>query len=120
VHVLDPDDSIDEADVTLFSLREDRQLLGIGVIKQLGPDHAELKSMHSAADARGRGVGRALVDHLVGAAAASGVRRLSLECGAGESFVPARSLYASAGFVPCEPFGGVTATSDVFMTRLLD
>lgn len=120
VHVLDPDNSIGEADVTLFSLREDGQLLGIGAIKQLGPGHAELKSMHTAADARGRGVGRALVDHLVGAAAARGVRRLSLECGAGEAFVPARSLYASTGFVPCGPFGGYTATSDnVFMTRLL-
>jgi putative acetyltransferase len=120
VHVLDPDNSIDEADLTLFSLREDGQLLGIGAIKQLGPDHAELKSMHTAADARRRGVGRALVDHLVSVAAARGVRRLSLECGAGEAFVPARSLYASAGFVPCGPFGGYTATSDnVFMTRLL-
>lgn len=52
VHVLDPDNSIGEADVTLFSLREDGQLLGIGAIKQLGPGHAELKSMHTAA-ARG-------------------------------------------------------------------
>lgn len=46
--------------------------------------------------------------------------RVSLECGAGDAFVPARSLYAAAGFVPCGPFGEYTATPDnVFMTRIL-
>ena len=34
--VLDPDNSMDEADVTLFSLREDGQLLGIGAISSSG------------------------------------------------------------------------------------
>jgi len=119
VHVLDPDDALD-ANMTLFSVRADGELLGIGALKQLDSDHAELKSMHTAIAARGRGVGRALVDHLVAVAAARGVRRVSLECGAGEAFVPARSLYAAAGFVPCGPFGEYTATPDnVFMTRIL-
>ena len=36
---------------------------------------------------------------------AIGVRRVSLETGAGEAFAPARALYAGAGFVPCGPFG---------------
>lgn len=76
--------------------------------------------MHAAEATRGRGVGRALVDHLVAVAAARGVRRVSLERGAGEAFVPARSLYAAAGFVPCGPFGEYRATEDdVFMTRFL-
>ena len=61
--------------------------------------------MHTAIAVRGRGVGRALVDRLVAVAAARGARRASLECGADEAFVPARSLYASAGFTPCGPFG---------------
>jgi len=119
VHVLDPDEALD-ATVTFFGVRLDGELLGIGALKQLDPDHAELKSMHTASAARGRGVGRALVDHLVAEAAARGVRRVSLECGAGEAFVPARSLYAAAGFVPCEPFGEYSQTRDnVFMTRAI-
>ena len=62
-----------------------------------------------------------MVDHLVAMAAAHGARRVSLECGTGEAFVPARSLYASAGFMPCAPFGEYTQTPDnVFMTRALD
>jgi putative acetyltransferase len=99
VHVLDADTSND--DVIMFTLRVDDELLGIGALRQLDPHHAELKSMHTAVAARGRGVGRALVDHIVSVAAARGVRRVSLECGAGEAFAPARELYAGAGFEPC-------------------
>jgi putative acetyltransferase len=119
VHVLAPDDTRDE-NVTWFSVRVGGELLGIGALKELDAEHAELKSMHTAAAVRGRGVARALVDRLLAEAAARGIRRVSLECGAGEAFVPARSLYAGAGFVPCGPFGGYTATPDnVFMTRLV-
>ena len=53
-------------------------------------------------------------------ASARGLRRISLDCGSGEAFVPGRSLYGSAGIVPCGPFGEYAATRDnVFMTRLL-
>jgi len=118
VHVLDPDARDDT--LTFFSLRVDGELLGIAALRQLDSAHAELKSMHTTAAARGRGVGRALVDYLVAVAADRGVRRVSLECGSGPAFVPARTLYASAGFVPCGPFGDYAATPDnVFMTRLL-
>jgi putative acetyltransferase len=121
VHVLDPDDDAEDADLMFFSARVDGELVGIGALRLLDPDHAELKSMHTAATARKRGIGRALLDHLIAVADARGVRRVSLECGAGEAFVPARSLYAAAGFVPCGPFGDYAATRDnVFMTRTLD
>ncbi|HXV96169.1 MAG TPA: GNAT family N-acetyltransferase [Gaiellaceae bacterium] len=120
VHVLDPDEDASDGNVTLFSVRVDGELLGIGSLRQLNPVHVEVKSMHTAIAARRRGVGRALLEHLVTVAATRGVRRVSLETGAGEAFELARSLYASAGFVPCGPFGEYTATADnVFMTRLL-
>ena len=119
VHALDHDELLDST-ITFFSVRADGELLGIGAIKQLDTDHAELKSMHTAIAARRRGVGRALLDHLLAVAAARGVRRLSLETGAGEAFVPARALYEAAGFVPCGPFGAYRATpNNAFMTRFL-
>ncbi len=34
--------------------------------------------------------------------------RVSLETGTGEPFAPARTLYRTVGFVPCEPFGDYT------------
>jgi putative acetyltransferase len=118
VHVLDPDDL--EDDVALFGVRDDGELLGIAALRRLDRHHAELKSMHTAAAARGRGVGRALVEYLLGVAAANGFRRVSLECGAGEAFAPARALYAAAGFEPCGPFGDYRATeNNVFMMHVL-
>jgi putative acetyltransferase len=118
LHALELDALLDPA-ITLFSLRVDGELLGVGALKQLAPDHAELKSMHTALTARRRGVGRAIVDHLLAVAAARGVRRVSLETGAGEPFTPARALYAGAGFVECGPFGDYEASpNSAFMTRV--
>ena len=57
---LDVEGLVDPA-ITLFSVRADGSLLGIGAIKRLGPDHAEIKSMHTAETARGRGIGRDLL-----------------------------------------------------------
>ncbi|MCL4154605.1 UNVERIFIED_CONTAM: hypothetical protein GTU68_064807 [Idotea baltica] len=65
--------------------------------------------MHTAEAARGMGVGRALVEHLVSLAAERGWQRLSLETGTMDTFAPARRLYESVGFSECEPFGGYTA-----------
>jgi len=119
VHALDLDGLLDSS-ITFFSVRVKGDLLGVGALKQLDPHHVELKSMHTAAAARRRGVGRAMVDHLLAVAASRGVRRVSLETGAGEAFAPARSLYAGAGFVSCGPFGDYEASSNsAFMTRAL-
>jgi putative acetyltransferase len=106
--------------VTFFSYREDGAVLGVAALKQLGDAHAEIKSMHTAEEARGKGVGRALLEHLLATARARGHRRVSLETGAGPAFAAARALYASAGFAPCEPFGGYEASpNSVCMTRQL-
>jgi len=119
VHALDLDGLLDST-IAFFSLRVEGELLGVGALKQLDADHVELKSMHTAVAARRRGVGRAIVQHLLAVAAARGVRRVSLETGAGEAFAPARALYAGSGFVPCGPFGDYAASpNSAFMTRLL-
>jgi putative acetyltransferase len=68
--------------------------------------------MHTARAARGRGVGRAMLDHLIGVTRDRGCRRVSLETGARPAFAPARALYASAGFTPCDPFGDYSPSRD--------
>jgi putative acetyltransferase len=102
-HALDVDELADPT-VTFYALRIDGQLLAVGALKRLDEDHAELKSMHTAQDARGRGLGRAMLSHLLTEARERGFKRVSLETGAVEAFAPARSLYASSGFTECEPF----------------
>ena len=120
VFALDVEGLLDPA-VTLFSYRVDGRLLGVAALKQIDDEHGEIKSMHTAAEARGRGVGRTLLDHLLGVARERGYDRVSLETGAGPAFAPARSLYASAGFTPCEAFGDyIPSPRSAYMTLLLD
>jgi putative acetyltransferase len=66
--------------------------------------------MHTAEAARGQGIGRKLVEHLLAVARERGYARVSLETGAGPPFAPARELYARAGFAPCPPFGDYRAS----------
>jgi putative acetyltransferase len=93
------------SDISFFSARRRGRLLAIGALRELDKSHGELKSMHTAAEARGQGIGRALLGHLVSVAVTRGYERLSLETGTLAAFEPARSLYAGAGFAVCEPFG---------------
>jgi putative acetyltransferase len=104
VYALDVD-ALADPSVTFFSFRARGELLGVAALKQLSADHAEIKSMHTAEAARGQGIGRRLVEHLLTVARERGYARVSLETGAGPAFAPARDLYARAGFTPCPPFG---------------
>jgi putative acetyltransferase len=120
VHALDVSALVDPA-VSFFSARRDGVVLGVGALRRLEDGHVELKSMHTTAAARGRGVGRAMVDHLVTEARRQGMRRVSLETGTGSAFTPARTLYESAGFQPCEPFGDYPGPpTSICMTMALD
>jgi putative acetyltransferase len=120
VFALDVDALADLA-VSFFSCRDDDgAVLGVGALKRLDGEHAEIKSMHTAEEARGRGIGGAMVEHLLAVARERGFRRVSLETGAGPAFAPARALYARAGFTPCGAFGDyVPSANSAYMTRTL-
>ncbi|HEV8065128.1 MAG TPA: GNAT family N-acetyltransferase [Acidimicrobiales bacterium] len=119
VHALGVDGLLDPS-VTFFSYRVAGQLLGVGALKEIDLTHGELKSMHTAQEARQRGVGWSLVQHLLGVAGHRGYVRVSLETGSMDAFQPARALYAKAGFAPCEPFGEYfPSRNSTFMTLLL-
>ena len=117
---LDVDGLLDPA-ISFFSFRADGELLAVCALKRLDARHGEIKSMHTTAAARGRGVGRAMLNHLLGVARAEGLRRVSLETGTIAEFAPARALYESAGFTACEPFADYQPSEDnCFMTLSLD
>jgi putative acetyltransferase len=106
-------DALRQPGIAFFSYRDvDGAVLGVGALKELDPAHAELKSMHTAAEARGRGVGRAILDRLLAEARSRGYRRVSLETGTTPGFTAARAMYEGRGFVPAEPFGGYIRTGD--------
>jgi putative acetyltransferase len=119
IHALDLDGLVDPA-ITFFSFRRDGRLLAVGVLKHLDEHHAEVKSMHTAQSVRRNGFGRAMLDHLIARALDSGYRWLSLETGSQPAFAPARTLYATAGFRLCGPFGDYEPSpSSTFMTLSL-
>lgn len=115
VHALDPT-SLRAPAVTFWTAWEGRALRGCGAVKDLGDGDVELKSMRTTRAARGRGVGTALLRHLLGVAVARGSRRVLLETGSQEFFAPARRLYARHGFVVRGPFADYTRDpNSVFM-----
>lgn len=119
-HALDLDGLLDP-NITFFTCRQNGELLGMGALKMLGQDHAELKSMHTVEHARGMGIGRAILQQLLAVARARGVRRVSLETGSMEAFAPSRRLYERTGFRPCAPFAGyVQSRHSMYMTLSLE
>jgi putative acetyltransferase len=107
VHALDLDGLRDPA-VTVWSVLDGDAVVGCGALKLLDAGHGEIKSMRTAASHRSRGIGTAVLRHLLAEARARGLARLSLETGTQPFFAPARALYVRHGFVPCPPFAGYT------------
>jgi putative acetyltransferase len=120
VHALDVS-GLRDPRVTFWTLQQGDDILGCVALKQLDPAHAELKTMRTSAEQRGRGLGRLLLDHVVAEARRRGYRRISLETGSQDFFTPARTLYARNGFEVCGPFADyLLDPNSVFMTRELD
>ena len=104
----------------MWTLWDAGTLAGCGALKELDPQHGEIKSMRTAASHRRQGVAKQLLQHLLVEAKRRGYTRVSLETGSMEFFLPARALYASVGFAYCPPFADYRADpNSVFMTKAL-
>ena len=103
-HALDLEE-LKAREVTVWAAWEGETLVGVGALQRLSREHGEIKSMHTVEAGRRRGVGRAMLLHIIAAARDLGLCRLSLETGSWDYFRPARRLYRSHGFTECPPFG---------------
>ena len=128
MHASSPPESVHAFDVeklrqpglTFWSAWVGEEIAGCGALKVLDAERGELKSMRVADPFLGRGIGRAILEHLVAEARARGLRSLWLETGSAPAFVPALRLYESAGFRRCGAFGEYREDPfSVFMTREL-
>lgn len=97
-------------DITVWTVRRDGALAGIGALKALDDECGELKSMRTHPDHLRSGVAAALLDHILDEAATRGYRRVSLETGVGEAFEPALALYRKRGFEAGPAFGDYQAS----------
>ena len=119
VHALDLS-GLRNAAVTFWSVWDGDTLAGMGALKQMDGTRGEIKSMRVADAYLGKGVGRAMLNHILGEARRRGMTSLWLETGSAPAFVPALSLYEKAGFTRCGPFEGyVEDPFSIFMTMTL-
>ncbi len=104
VHALDLD-ALRAPGIHFWSAWEGDALAGCGALKVLDASHGEIKSMRTADAFLGRGVGTAILRHILSEARRMGLTRLSLETGSTPAFAAAHRLYVRHGFLPCGPFG---------------
>jgi putative acetyltransferase len=102
-HVLDINGLKDPA-IKFWSLWEDDKLMGSGALKFLDKSHGEFKSIRVNNKSKNKGNGIKVVNHLINEAKKLNIKKLSLETGAGDFFLPARKLFLRCNFKICEPF----------------
>ena len=102
-HVLDIP-GLKISSIKFWSLWDNDQLIGCGALKFLSETHGEFKSIRVADKYRKKGMGEKIISHLIAEAKKIGIKKLSIETGAGEFFLPARKLFMKFGFKSCKPF----------------
>jgi putative acetyltransferase len=103
--------------VTFWTAWNGEMLLGCAALKEISSTEAEIKSMRTPSALRRTGAGRALLNHIIVVARSRAYRALYLETGCHPAFLPAQTLYRSAGFALCGPFGSYRENGNsVFMS----
>tara|TARA_B100000965_G_C19240518_1_gene604168 strand:- start:19 stop:483 length:465 start_codon:yes stop_codon:yes gene_type:complete len=110
-HVLDIK-GLKNSTIKFWSLWENEQLIGCGALKFLEEGHGELKSIRVAESFRKKGYGIKVIQHLILEAKKLNIKKISLETGAGNFFLPARKLFEKCGFKNCEPFDNYKENPD--------
>lgn len=95
---------------------EDGRPVAIGGVRGLENSICEIKRMYVVADARSRGVGRALLAALEDAARVLGFERVRLD--AGPLQMHSRALFASAGYIEIPKYND-NHIADYFAEKLL-
>ncbi len=96
---------LQSADIDIWTLWDGAAVAGVGAMRTLSADQGEVKSMRTHRDHLRKGVGKALLRHIIAAARDRGMARLSLETGRGAAFEPALALYRAHGFSDGDAFG---------------
>ena len=102
-HVLDIQ-GLKDPSINFWSLWVDNNLIGCGALKILERYHGEFKSIRVADEFRKKGLGLKIINYLIFEAKKMGLKRISVETGAGDFFTPARKLFENCGFKICDPF----------------
>ena len=119
-HVLDIP-GLKISSIKFWSLWKNKKLFGCGALKFLNKDHGEFKSIRIHDRFRNKGNGIKVIEHLIEEAKKLNIKRISLETGAGNFFIPARKLFKRCEFVPCKPFAHYKKDiNSIYLTKLID
>ena len=118
-HVLDIA-GLKNPSIKFWSLWENSELMGSGALKFLDNTHGEFKSIRVNDKFRNKKCGLKVISHLIYEAKKLNIKRLSLETGAGDFFLPARKLFIKCGFKACGPFSHYKEdVNSVYMSMLI-
>jgi putative acetyltransferase len=107
--------------IKFWSLWENDQLMGCGALKFLDENHGEFKSIRIHDNFKGKGKSIKIINHLIEKARSLKIKRLSIETGAGNFFIPARKLFDNCGFKPCAPFAHYKEdVNSLYLTKPID
>ena len=118
-HVLDIP-GLKVSSIKFWSLWQDENLIGCGALKFLDESHGEFKSIRIHDNFRNKGYGISVINHLISEAKKLNIKRLSIETGAGDFFLPARKLFEKCDFKVCEPFAHYKKDiNSVYLTKII-
>ena len=117
-HVLDIE-GLKDPSIIFWSLWEQDQLVGCGALKFLNKDHGEFKSIRVSDKFRKKGHGIKVINHLIKEAKKLNIKKISLETGSGDFFIPARKLFDRCGFKVSKPFAHYKEDPDACYMSLL-
>ena len=118
-HVLDIP-GLKVSSIKFWSLWKNEKLIGCGALKFLDNDHGEFKSIRVHNDFRKKGYGIKVINHLILEAQKLNIKKLSIETGAGDFFIPARKLFDKCGFKICRPFAHYSEDiNSIYLTKII-
>ena len=119
-HVLDIP-GLKVSSIKFWSLWQDEHLIGCGALKFLDESHGEFKSIRIHDNFRNKGYGINVINHLINEAKKLKIKKLSIETGAGDFFLPARKLFKKCKFEECQPFAHYKEdVNSVYLTKIID
>ena len=119
-HVLDIP-GLKVSSIKFWSLWQSENLIGCGALKFLDAGHGEFKSIRIHDNFRNKGYGINVINHLINEAKKLNIKKLSIETGAGDFFLPARKLFKKCKFEECQPFAHYKEdVNSVYLTKIID
>jgi len=107
--------------IKFWSLWENEKLFGCGALKFLEKGHGEFKSIRVHDNFKKKGNGIKVINHLIEEAKKLDIKKLSIETGAGDFFIPARKLFNKCNFLPCKPFAHYKLDKNsIYLTKQID